>query len=93
MLLRLGHGCVAYTSQMRNDQAMPLTEPGQVTKITGVTRSSSGEKDNRFVFATAPVATHVIIMKWRPVGAFVGWHYSKVHGTRPAISKWPCTVS
>ncbi|WP_441648650.1 hypothetical protein [Cryobacterium sp. W22_MBD10_FK3] len=54
---------------------MPLTEPGQVTKITGVTRSSSGEKDNRFVFATAPVATYVIVMKWRPVGAFVGWHY------------------
>ncbi|MFC5931817.1 hypothetical protein [Cryobacterium melibiosiphilum] len=49
---------------MGNDQAVPLAEPGQVTKITGVARSSSGKENNRFLFATAPSATHVIVVKW-----------------------------
>ena len=62
-LRRVGHGSLSNTSQVRNDQTVPLAKPGQVTEVAGVTRSSSGEDDDRFRLATNPRAGHIIVVK------------------------------
>ena len=42
---------------------MPIAEPGQIVKVTGVAGSSSGKENNRAFVADTALAAHVIVVK------------------------------
>lgn len=62
-LFRVGRCRASDTSQVGHDQAVPIAEPGQVAKITGVAGRSSRKEDERARVAGVAGAGNVIVVK------------------------------